>query len=240
MYCSSTTLAMLAGEAPGSETISQALGQPSGPICLCEPHESVNLSCPHAYCLECLEATRKTAASTSKAEFTIQCQDDGGTCPNTLSLRDRTDQVSSAALEETLTSSSLGYLAKHTDVFRSCPTLDCAFVYRRHAARRTPICGSCVEPIWTTCHANHGAHTCAEYKDIASGAYEAVVPLKRGLDIKDYPNGTAPIEKIYGYNDMPCTVYQAHICWVCLAFFAASDERYGHMPQTHGRMYDYA
>ncbi|EXJ91896.1 hypothetical protein A1O3_00446 [Capronia epimyces CBS 606.96] len=106
---------------------------------------------------------------------------------------------------------------------------------QKHNQTQKPYsCPSCFEPICTSCHARHGNYTCAEYKDIASGGYEALQRLKRELNIKDCPKCTTPMEKTEGCNHMTCGGCKAHICWVCLAVFDQSGPCYDHMNKEHG------
>ena len=96
------------------------------------------------------------------------------------------------------------------------------------------MCAKCFEPLCISCHSRHGEYSCAEYKEIASGGYEALAKLKRELNIKDCPKCTTPMEKTEGCNHMTCAGCKAHICWVCMAVFDTDGPCYEHMTKAHG------
>ena len=224
---------------PEVNTLPKRVMAPDGdcPICFCEADDPVQTSCKHVYCLGCFEETCKAAASTSKTEFSIKCQGIEGTCPAILSLSEIKDYLPSLVFEGVLKSSFEEHVQRQPDVFRYCPTPDCGYIYRC-AASDSPLkshtCPNCLEEICTYCHARHGTYTCAEYKDIESGGYEALAKLKKELNIKDCPKCSTPMEKTEGCNHMTCEGCKAHICWVCLTYFAASGPCYEHMNKTHG------
>jgi hypothetical protein len=209
------------------------------PICLDdEPDTPIQTLCKHTYCLECFENCCKSAASTSKDEFRIECQGDGGNCTEVFNLAELKDYLSSSAFELVLKSSFEKYIQQHPKDFHYCPTPDCGYVYRCASASNPKppayTCQNCLEPICTFCHARHGDYTCAEYKDIESGGYEALEKLKKELNIKDCPKCKTPMEKTEGCNHMTCGGCRAHICWVCMAVFRTSDPCYEHMRKEHG------
>jgi len=207
------------------------------PICLDdEPDTPLQTSCKHTYCLECFENCCKSAASTSKQEFRIECQGDGGDCTEVFNLAELKDHLSSSAFELVLKSSFEKYIQRHPKDFHYCPTPDCGYVYRRTSNSKPPLytCPNCLESICTFCDARHGGYTCAEYKDIASGGYAAVEKLKKELNIKDCPKCKTSMEKTEGCNHMTCMGCMAHICWVCMAVFGSSSLCYDHMTQKHG------
>jgi hypothetical protein len=209
------------------------------PICFDdEPDTPIQTLCKHTYCLECFENCCKSAASTSEDEFRIECQGNGGNCVEVFNLTELKDHLSSSAFELVLKSSFEKYVQCHPKDFHYCPTPDCGYVYRCTSAlnSKPPAynCPNCLEPICTFCHARHGDYTCAEYKDIESGGYEALEKLKRELNIKDCPKCKTPMEKMEGCNHMTCGGCRAHICWVCMAVFGTSGPCYEHMRKEHG------
>jgi hypothetical protein len=209
------------------------------PICLDdEPDTPIQTLCKHTYCLECFENCCKSAASTSEDEFRIECQGDGGNCAEVFNLAELKDRLSSSAFELVLKSSFEKYVQRHPKDFHYCPTPDCGYVYRCTSASNSKppsyTCPNCLEPICTFCHARHGDYTCAEYKDIESGGYEALEKLKRELNIKDCPKCKTPMEKTEGCNHMTCGGCGAHICWACMAVFGTSGPCYEHMRKEHG------
>lgn len=220
----------------------QALGDaaliPQGdcPICLCEAEDPVQTSCQHSYCLECFEANCTTVATASEGEFKVRCQAQEGGCSTVFSAREIKKHVSSSAFENILRASFEEYLRRHPTVFHYCPTPDCGTIYRSTTTSdlEPHICPTCLEVVCTTCHVVHGAYTCAEYKDIASGGVEALARLKKELNIKDCPSCSTPMEKTEGCNHMICGGCRAHICWVCMAVFDTDGLCYTHMNRIHG------
>lgn len=207
------------------------------PICFCEAENAVRTSCRHSYCLECLEDYCRSAASASKAEVQIKCHGDGGACSNIFKLQELKELLSSTLFEGILDSSFQQYVQRHPETLHYCPTPECGFVYRCAEPGLKPqahTCHNCLETICTSCHVAHGQYTCAEYKDIASGGYEALRKLKHELNIKDCPKCTTPMEKTEGCNHMTCGGCKAHICWVCLAVFETQGPCYKHMSEVHG------
>jgi hypothetical protein len=208
------------------------------PICFCEAESPINTSCKHTYCLECFEECCRSAASTSKEESQIKCQGNEGMCSTVFTLREVQDHISSPIFETILKSAFEEYVQRHPQALRYCPTPDCGYVYRCTATSSSRplayMCPKCFEPLCTSCHSRHGGYTCAEYKDIASGGYEALAKLKRELNIKDCPKCTTPMEKTEGCNHMTCAGCKAHICWVCMAVFDTGGPCYEHMTKAHG------
>lgn len=215
-----------------------SMAQADCPICFCEADNPIRTSCKHTYCLECLEDYCKSTASTGTNTFQVKCQGDEGTCSTVFPLRELKDHLSSSGFEVVLKSSFEEYIQRHPEAFHYCPTPECGYIYRCTApsASKPPAytCPNCSEPICTSCHARHGEYTCAEYKDIASGGYEALEKLKKELNIKDCPKCTTPMEKTDGCNHMTCVGCKAHICWVCMAVFDTSGPCYAHMNKEHG------
>lgn len=208
------------------------------PICFCEAEVPVKTSCKHTYCLECLGGYCEAAASSSRDEFQIRCCGAEGTCSTAFTLDELQTYLPSSVFELILKKSFEEYVKRRSDDFRSCPTPDCGHIYRCSKPRdsRSPqyTCPNCFEPLCTSCHAQHGDYTCAEYKDIASGGIEALEKLKKELNIKDCPKCKTPIEKTMGCNHMICEGCKAHICWVCMAIFTTSPPCYEHMNEKHG------
>lgn len=205
------------------------------PICLCDPDTPVQPLCGHKYCFGCFDGL------CSNTELPIRCPGGGGACTAMLKLQDISPYISSATFEALLESSLKTYLTSHSETLRFCPTPNCETVYRcaqtsgSKAASYT--CPKCLEQLCTFCHTQHGSYTCVEYKDIASGGYEALQKLREELNIKDCPRCRTPIEKTEGCNHMECSGCKTHFCWVCMGQFSAG-EIYEHMGQVHSGIYD--
>lgn len=208
------------------------------PICFCEAESPIQTSCSHTYCLECLEGYCDSTASTSQEEFQIKCCGAEGACSAVFTLSELKTYISSFMFYQVLQKSFEEYVKRHPDDFRPCPTADCGHIYRcsTHSGLQTLsyTCPNCFEPLCRSCHAQHGAYTCAEYKDIASGGVRALEKLKKELNVKDCPRCKTSMEKTMGCNHLTCGGCRAHICWVCMSVFETAAPCYTHMNKEHG------
>jgi hypothetical protein len=208
------------------------------PICYCEPDNPITTTCKHTYCLQCFEDYCKFAASNSKEEFRVGCQGMEGQCPTTFTLHELKARISSFTFEDVLQSSFKEYIQRHPETFRYCPTAKCGFIYRCSTTSGTGlsdyVCPNCLLSLCTSCQAQHGDHTCAEYKDIASGSVEALKEFKKQNNIKDCPKCSTSMMKSEGCNHMTCAGCKTHICWVCMSVFETSGLCYSHMIAKHG------
>lgn len=208
------------------------------PICFCEAENPIQCSCKHTYCLECFEGFCESAASTSQEKFQITCCGSEGTCSTVFTLKELRNQLPSSVFEMVLQKSFEEYIKRRPKDFHSCPTPDCGHIYRctenQSLQLKTYTCPSCREQLCTSCHAQHGDYTCAEYKDIASGNIKALEELKKELNIKDCPRCKTSMEKIMGCNHMRCGGCKAHICWECMDVFETESPCYDHMNKMHG------
>lgn len=202
-------------------------------ICWTEAENPILTRCNHLYCLECFENLCMSAGSEEK-EFSIRCQGEIGRCEKVCSLQELQDHLSSPAFEEILEASFASYIRRHPQYFRYCSTPDCGYIYRTSVTANTHTCTKCFEVICTACHEQHGAMTCAEYKDLNLGGYDAFRKYKNEKGIKDCPKCTTPMEKTEGCNHMTCGGCGTHICWVCLKTFVESRLCYAHMHAAHG------
>ncbi|KAK3703370.1 hypothetical protein LTR37_014476 [Vermiconidia calcicola] len=202
-------------------------------ICWTPAEHLVALDCQHVYCLDCFESLCVSADS-SGSEFTVRCQGGMGSCGKILELRELQAHLSSASLEEVLKASFKSYLRPRVNQYRYCPSPDCDYIYRANAGMQT--CSKCLEVICTECHEQHDKMTCADFKDLKSGGYEAFEKFKEQMKIKDCPKCKTPIEKTEGCNHMTCGGCNIHICWVCMKTFASGPPVYEHMSTEHGGM----
>lgn len=202
-------------------------------VCLTPAESPVSTKCGHVYCIDCFEGLCAAAGSVEK-DFSISCLGSMGKCQVVFSLEELQENLSSKAFEDVLESSFSSYIQRHPQSFRYCPKPDCGMIYRVTSTNKFNTCAKCLTVTCTSCHVPHEGKTCAEYKDEASGGYEAVKKLKKKLGIKDCPKCTTPLEKTEGCNHMTCTVCGSHLCWVCLEVFSASGPCYDHMNTKHG------
>ncbi|KAI2465952.1 hypothetical protein F4781DRAFT_371532 [Annulohypoxylon bovei var. microspora] len=200
-------------------------------VCWGQAENPIQTQCGHIYCLDCFEnlcmssTTKDTAAQ-------ICCVGEAGHCSKILGLPELQEHLSSTAFEELLEQSFASYVRLHPESLRYCPSVDCGYFYRISAASKMRTCPHCLVLVCTACHAQHGAMTCADYKDFSTGGYAALEKLKKDIGIKDCPKCKTPLEKIEGCNHMTCRC-GAHICWVCLKTFESSTPCYTHMNKEH-------
>jgi len=202
-------------------------------VCWTRAENPVFTKCNHVYCIECFEGLCSAAVSGDN-ESPVTCTGDGGECPEIFSLRELQESLSSKVFEEILEASFVSHIKRHPQTFRYCPKPDCGIIYRTTSDPAFNTCAKCLTVTCTHCHNTHEGKTCAEYKDEASGGYEALKRAKMELGIKDCPKCETPIEKIDGCNHMTCRGCGTHICWVCLMTFLGSTACYDHMKAEHG------
>ncbi|OTA98764.1 hypothetical protein M426DRAFT_69150, partial [Hypoxylon sp. CI-4A] len=200
-------------------------------VCWSEAEAPIRTKCQHVYCLDCFE---NLCLSAMKQDSTAKvcCVGDSGNCGTTLSLPELQHHLSSSTFEELLEQSFVSYIRLHPQTLRHCPTADCESLYRVSATSKMQTCPSCLVPVCTCCHAQHGAMTCADYKDLSTGGYAAFERAKKEIGIKDCPVCKSSLEKTEGCNHVTCRC-GANICWICLRDFDLADECYDHMLQVH-------
>jgi len=235
-----TALAIIASRQSGP-MITLSYTQTDCSVCWTEAEEPIRTSCGHVYCVGCFADMCQAEASAS-AEFRISCVGGEGRCEKTLILSELQELLSSAAFENVLEASFASYIRRHPADFRYCSTPDCCQIYRAAVNGTVPstvfTCTKCLIPTCTACHYPHPDMTCADYKDQASGGYEALEKIKKKLGIKDCPKCKTAMEKIDGCNHMTCRGCGTHICWVCLTTFDTSEQCYSHMNKMHGGVFD--
>ncbi|KAI0184897.1 hypothetical protein EV127DRAFT_373995 [Xylaria flabelliformis] len=201
-------------------------------VCWTEAENAIQTRCGHAYCLDCFE-NLCLSAPTQDAAVQIRCVGNSGSCNTILGLPQLQEHLSSSAFEELLEKCFASYVRRRPDLLRYCPSPDCNYTYRTNGAVKMLTCSSCLVSVCTSCHAQHGAMSCAEYQDVSSGRQEANERLKKEMGIKDCPKCKTPLEKTEGCNHVACRC-GAHICWVCSKVFEASSVCYTHMRREHG------
>ena len=212
------------------------LGDQDCSICWTPAESPVHLECRHVYCLECFDGLCKSADA-GGTDFLILCQGNMGSCGKTLNLPEIKEHLSSTSLEEVLAISFASYTRRRPQEFRYCPTPECGNIYRADTHSKIYTCTRCLEVTCTSCHEQHGTMSCADFKDLKSGGYEAFEKYKKEMNIKDCPKCKTPIEKTYGCNHMTCGACKAHICWVCLMTFKEAGFCYDHLSAEHGGIF---
>lgn len=208
-------------------------------VCWTEAEDPIRTKCNHVYCLDCFE-NLCLSAPTQDSAVQVRCAGggggDSGSCATVLGLPELQEYLSSSAFEELLEQSFASYVRLHPQSIRYCPSPQCEYVYRVSSddgGAKMHTCRSCLVPVCTGCQAQHEGVSCAEHQEVASGRAKANEELKKEMGIKDCPECKTPLEKTEGCNHMTCRC-GAHICWVCLKTFKASDACYTHMTQEHG------
>ena len=202
-------------------------------VCWTQAESPVFTRCNHVYCIECFENLCTAAGSGEKA-FSISCYGDKGKCQVVFDLEELQESLSSRTFEDVLEASFASHIQRHPQTFRYCPKPDCGMIYRTTTTMSFNTCTKCLTGTCTSCHNPHEGKTCAEYKDEASGGYEALEKLKKKLGFKDCPRCKTTMEKTEGCNHMKCRGCGAHLCWVCLEAFSESKPCYEHMNAKHG------
>ncbi|KAI1359297.1 hypothetical protein F5Y08DRAFT_319897 [Xylaria arbuscula] len=229
-----TALKILCGEADRMLSTKET-GLRDCSICYTTGTEAIRTKCGHTYCLDCFENLCMSATKEDRPAE-VKCAGNLGQCGISLDLPELQEHLSPSAFEELLKNSFASYVRCHPTLLKYCPTADCDSVYRAgadsNALPRSHHCPSCLVSVCTTCHAQHGQMTCGDYKDLSTGGYEAYQRVKKELGIKDCPKCGTAMEKTEGCNHMTCRC-GAHICWVCMKTFTASDACYEHMNEEH-------
>ncbi|KAI1385689.1 uncharacterized protein F4822DRAFT_351369 [Hypoxylon trugodes] len=216
--------------APRKESIKSSEKQDCS-FCYIEAEDPIETHCSHVYCLDCFENYCVSAIAQNETTR-LECIGESGICGEALRLSEIQEHLPSAAFEELLEQSLASYIRTHPQSFKQCPSVDCGYIYRTGPTPRMHTCPNCLTPVCIACHAQHGEMTCAEYKDVSSGGYEALNRYKKEQNIKDCPKCSTPLDKIAGCNHMVCHC-GAHICWACLETFKVSDDCYDHMNKVH-------
>nr|GLL38660.1 ATP-dependent RNA helicase DEAH12, chloroplastic-like [Ipomoea trifida] len=207
------------------------------PICLCEVEESFKLeNCFHVFCRSCLVEQCESAIR-SREGFPMCCMHKG--CKAPILVADLKSLLSIEKLEELFRASLGAFVAASGGSYRFCPSPDCPSVYRAADPSATTgepfICGACYAETCTSCHLEHHPFiSCARYREIKDDPdYNSLKAWKKGKEnVKNCPVCSFTIEKVDGCNHIECKCGK-HVCWVCLEFFATSDDCYNHLRSVH-------
>ncbi|XP_057496090.1 ATP-dependent RNA helicase DEAH11, chloroplastic-like [Actinidia eriantha] len=205
------------------------------PICLCEVEDGYQLeSCTHMFCRLCLVEQCESAIK-SQDSFPMRCMREG--CGAHILLTDLRSLLSGEKLEELFRASLGAFVASSGGAFRFCPSPDCPSVYRvadPGTEGKPFVCGACYVETCTRCHLEyHPFLSCEKYQEFKDDPDSSLKAWCEGKDhVKNCPICRYTIEKIDGCNHIECRCGK-HICWVCLAFFASSDDCYGHLRSVH-------
>ncbi|KAI1139282.1 hypothetical protein F5Y05DRAFT_381390 [Hypoxylon sp. FL0543] len=200
-------------------------------VCWNEAENPVWTQCGHVYCLNCFE---NLCMSATKPNTTAQicCIGKSGACAKVLALPELQENLPSAAFEELLERSFASHVRRNPHLLKHCPSADCGYVYRITVKANMRTCPHCLVAFCTACQAQHGNMSCADYKDLSTGGFEAFERLKKEIGIKTCPKCKTHLEKTEGCNHMECPC-GAHICWVCLRTFETEEPCYDHMNKEH-------
>ncbi|XP_019193603.1 PREDICTED: ATP-dependent RNA helicase DEAH11, chloroplastic-like [Ipomoea nil] len=206
------------------------------PICLCEVEESFKLeNCFHDFCRSCLVEQCESAIR-SREGFPMCCMHKG--CKAPILIADLKSLLSIEKLEELFRASLGAFVAASGGSYRFCPSPDCPSVYRAADPGTTGepfICGACYAETCTSCHLEyHPFISCVKYREIKDDPdYNSLKAWKKGKEnVKNCPDCSLTIEKVDGCNHIECKCGK-HVCWVCLEFFATSDDCYDHLRSVH-------
>ncbi|KAI6374635.1 hypothetical protein MCOR25_003100 [Pyricularia grisea] len=214
-------------------------------VCWTPADDAVTTTCGHVYCTGCL-ADMSQSELTAATQYTLCCVGAANTCQAPLPLPELQSHISSTSFEDALEASFTGYIRRHPDLFRYCPTPDCGRIYRCTTSNSSTTtkpasftCPQCMATTCTACHALHEGMSCADHRDLASGGHAALERVKKELGVKDCPRCGTAIEKTEGCNHMTCLGCKCHICWKCLATFDTAGGCYHHLRERHGGVFDY-
>ncbi|RAO72435.1 uncharacterized protein BHQ10_008447 [Talaromyces amestolkiae] len=165
-------------------TIQDTASEKDCAVCWTAAENPVPTKCGHIYCIDCFEGLCAAAGSAEK-DFSISCVAKGK-CQAVFSLEELQENLSSRAFEDILEASFASHIQRHPQNFRYCPKPDCGMIYRITNTNNCNTCRKCLTVTCTSCHVSHEGKTCAEYKDEASGGYEALKKLKKELEGVDH------------------------------------------------------
>ncbi|KAL7787053.1 hypothetical protein V8C37DRAFT_274579 [Trichoderma ceciliae] len=206
------------------------------PSCFCEAEDPIRMSCDHVYCSDCF-VQMCVAEMTATREFRICCvkatDSNGKICQKAFSLSEIQEHLPSETFEDMLEKSFESYVTRHPDGFTYCPSPDCDQIYRISSPDSerpsTFTCKKCLTSTCTICHNSHPGRPCAG----GNRSNALSNKTKEELGIKACPKCKTLMEKRGGCNHMTCKC-GAHVCWVCLVSFDASEHCYDHMRRVHG------
>ena len=199
-------------------------------VCFCPIDGSVYRLeyCGHPYCSECIVGLIKNGISGN--EYPICCAEEN--CQHPLVWKDFNKKLGPEQRQELVRSSTDGFVAKNSNMFKFCNSPDCPVMYRIGYNEGAPyLCTGCGVTICTRCHVQyHYGLTCAMYKsklrtsDYDLEAWVQEKPSNRAL----CPGCKAPIEKDGGCSHMHCVQCKIHICWWCKRTFKLAIDTYNH------------
>ncbi|KAI9116976.1 hypothetical protein K1719_011975 [Acacia pycnantha] len=205
------------------------------PICLCEVEDGYQLeNCGHLFCRMCLVEQCESAIR-NQGSFPIHCTHEG--CGDPILLVDLKALLSNEKLEELFRASLGAFVTSSVGKYRFCPSPDCPSVYRvasPEAAGEPFVCGACYAETCTRCHLEYHPYiSCERYKEFKEDPDSSLKEWCKGKDhVKTCPACGYTIEKGEGCNHIECKCGK-HVCWVCLDFFATSEDCYNHLSTIH-------
>uniref|UniRef100_A0A803MCK7 RNA helicase n=1 Tax=Chenopodium quinoa TaxID=63459 RepID=A0A803MCK7_CHEQI len=220
----------------GSSREPNACSEKACSICLCELEDAYQLeSCMHVFCRSCLVEQCESAIKNIDS-FPICCAHEG--CGVPFWLVDLKSLLSFEKLDELFMASLRAFVACSYGKFKFCPSPDCPSVYQTDGPGKTGepfVCGACYAETCTRCHLEYHPYlSCEKYKEFKEDPDSSLREWWSGKEeyVKRCPICGHTIEKSEGCNHVECKCGK-HLCWVCLEYFADSDECYNHLRAIH-------
>ncbi|KAI9080545.1 hypothetical protein K1719_037511 [Acacia pycnantha] len=121
--------------------------------------------------------------------------------------------------------------------YRFCPSPDCPSVYRvasPEAAGEPFFCGACYAETCTRCHLEYHPYiSCERYKEFKEDPDSSLKEWCKGKDhVKTRLHAAIQLRREKGATTLSASV--GSMClWVCLDFFATSEDCYNHLSTIH-------
>jgi hypothetical protein len=179
---------------------------------------SIQLSCGHEYCLDCLSEHIK--ARLSENDCDIKCP--SRECKKQIEQKDIQELMRDPKVMQKIDTLQLKrWLASQKNV-KHCPTANCNFSFiNEKTEQHTMRCPECKKDFCGLCAFAHSRNiTCKEAEENrntttnASAAEKATEQWKKN-NTKPCPRCNATIEKNDGCNHMTCSKCRHEFCWLC-------------------------
>ncbi|KAL5556528.1 hypothetical protein UlMin_038764 [Ulmus minor] len=205
------------------------------PICLCDIEDGYQLEdCLHKFCRLCL-VEQCDSAIRNQGSFPLCCTHKD--CNSLIRITDLRSLLPSDKLEELFRASVGAFVSSSGGTYRFCPSPDCPSVYKvadPETEGEPFVCGACYTETCTRCHLEYHPYlSCERYQEFKDDPDTSLKEWRKGKEnVKNCPVCGYTIEKVDGCNHIECRCGR-HICWVCLQFYATSDDCYNHLRKVH-------